>query len=122
VTRPSIVLAVLGMIGTGAVIPYLKRRLSHPSSYHYWLLGLSALFPAWLVAFVSLLPSSTAGADRIPLPRPALFSSAAIFFGIILTDYVLRRMNRAGRVYKPVTYWLLGVAALLPGWCIALLL
>lgn len=118
----SIILGVIGVIGTGALTPYLNRCLPNPSARHYWLLGVSALFPAWLVAFVSLLPSSTAGADRIPLPRPALFSSAVALFGIIVTEYFLRRMNRSGRVYDSATYWLFGVAALLPGWCLALLL
>ena len=118
----SIVLGVLGVMGTGAAVPYLNRWLSNPSSRHYWLLGVSALFPAWLAAFVGLLPSSTAGADQIPLPPSAIFSSSATLFGIILTDYVLRRGNREGVVYSPVTCWLLGVASLLPGWCLALLL
>jgi len=121
-TKLSVVLGALGVVGTGVVTPYLSRWLPNPTPHHRWLLGVSGLFPAWLVAFVGLLPSSTGPADQIPLPPVAIFSSSAGLFGIILTEYVLRRLNRSGRVYNPLTYWLLGVGALLPGWCIALLL
>lgn len=87
----------------------------------YWLLGLAALFPAWLVAFLSLLPSATAPGGDTPLPPRALFSSVAGLLGIIATDYLLRRLQKSGCALRPLTYWLIGWASLIPAFCIATL-
>jgi hypothetical protein len=79
-------------------------------------LGLAALGPAWLIAFVGLLGGSPTGR-----PEASSFlhlSSSAALLGIILSDAAVRQ---SGRAYRSVTYWLLGGAALVPAWGIALL-
>ena len=115
----SVVLAVLGLLATRAVVAYLSRWLSHWRRQHHWFLGLVALFPAWLIAFLGLLPSSV-GPEYAPLPRSALLSSGAALLGVIFTDKVVRRLDKTGYSLSSFTYWLLGVAGLVPGWLIAL--
>ncbi|MGH7771717.1 MAG: hypothetical protein ACREQA_05715 [Candidatus Binatia bacterium] len=117
--RLSIVLGVLGLFATGAALPYLSRWVSNWRPRQRWLLGLAALFPAWLIAFLGLLPSSV-GPEYEPLPRSAILSSVVALLGVIFTDTVARRLDKSGYSLSPLTYWLLGVAGLLPAWLIAL--
>ena len=115
----SIVLGVLGLVTTAAVIPYANRRVFNWGPRQHWLLGLMALFPAWLITFLGLLPSS-AGPEDNPLPRSALLSSVVALFGVVLTDSAVRRLDASGYSLSPLKYWLLGLAGLLPAWLITL--
>src|SRR5262245_58256650 len=115
----SIVLGVLGLVTTAAVIPYANRRVSNWGPRQYWLLGLMALFPAWLIAFLGLLPSSV-GPERNPLPRSALLSSVVALFGVVFADRAARRLDASGYSLSAFKYWLLGLAGLLPAWLIIL--
>jgi hypothetical protein len=114
----SIVLGVLGLV-TGAVVPYANRRVSNWGPRQHWLLGLMALFPAWLITFLSLLPSSV-GPERDPLPRSALLSSVFALLGVVFADTAVRRLDKSGYLLSPFKYWLLGLAGLLPAWLITL--
>jgi len=116
----SILVGFIGVLGTGAMTAFLRRRASDGGPRHYWLVGLVALSPAWLVAFVGLLPAVTGNADRVPLPPAAILSSSVALLGIIITDYGLRRLHRSGNRFPAVVYLLLGWVTLLPAWCIAL--
>jgi hypothetical protein len=115
----SIVLGVLGVFGTGAIVLYPNRWVSDWGPRQYWLVGLMALFPAWLIAFLGLLPS-TVGPEDDPLPRSALLSSVVGLLGVVFTDAAARRLDNSGYFFSPFKYWLLGLAALLPAWLIAL--
>ena len=115
----SIILGVLGLFTTGAAVPYLNRWVSNWGSRQHWLLGLMALFPAWLIAFLGLLPSSV-GPEYNPLPRSALLSSVVALLGIVFTDTAVRRLDKSGYFLSPFKYWLLGLAGLLPAWLITL--
>lgn len=113
----SIVIGAVGVLGTAVAMAYLKKE-----PRHCWFLGLAGLFPAWLIAFLGLLQPVTQGAAAdVPLPPRALFSSGAALLGIIITDYLLRRMQISGLALRAVIYWIIGLVALLPAWCIALL-
>ena len=118
-TKFSIVLGVLGILGTGAVVLYLSRWVSNWGPRQHWLLGLMALFPAWLIVFLGLLPSSV-GPERNPLPRSALLSSVVALLGVVFTDTVIRRLDKSGYFLSTFKYWLLGLAGLLPAWLITL--
>jgi hypothetical protein len=109
----SIVLGVLGLFTTGAVVPYLNRWVSNWGPRQHWLLGLMALFPAWLIAFLGLLPSSV-GPEYNPLPRSAFLSSVVALLGVVFTDTAVRRLDKSGYFLSPFKYWLLGLAGLLP--------
>ena len=115
----SIVLGVLGLFTTGVVVPYLNRWVSNWGPRQHWLLGLMALFPAWLIAFLGLLPSSV-GPEYNPLPRSALLSSVVALLGVVFTDTAVRRVDKSGYFLSPFKYWLLGLAGLLPAWFITL--
>src|SRR5215475_14625833 len=115
----SIILGVLGLLGTAAAMPYLSRWVSNWGPRQHWLVGLTALFPAWLIAFLGLLPSSV-GPEYNPLPRSALLSSVVALLGVVFTDTTVRWLDRSGYSVGPFTYWLFGLAGLLPTWLISL--
>jgi hypothetical protein len=119
VIKLSIVLGVLGLFATGAVVPYLRSRVSNWRPQHHWFLGLAGLFPAWLIAFLGLLPSSVGPVDN-PLPRSALLSSVVALLGVVFTDTAVRRLDKSGYFLSPFKYWLLGIAGLLPAWLFTL--
>ena len=118
-TKLSIVLGVLGLFATGVAVPYLRSWVSNWRPQHHWFLGLAALFPAWLIAFMGLLPSSV-GPEYDPLPRSALLSSVVALLGVVFTDTAVRRLDRSGYFLSPFKYWILGVIGLVPAWSIAL--
>ncbi len=111
----SILTGVAGVFATWAALACLEKE-----PRYYWFLGLAGFFPAWLIAFLGLLQPVTQGAADVPLPPRALFSSGAALLGVIVTDYLLRQLQKSGLGLRPVTYWIIGLVALLPAWCIAL--
>jgi hypothetical protein len=118
-TKFSIILGVLGLFATAAGVPYLSGWGSNWGPRQHWLLGVMALFPAWLIAFLGLLPSYV-GPEYDPLPRSALLSSMVALLGVVFTDTAVRRLDKSGYSLSPFTYWLLGAAGLVPAWVIAL--
>jgi len=119
-TKFTIILGVLGLFATGAVVPYLNRWVSNWRPQHHWFLGVAALFPAWLIAFLALLPHSIGQGPRARLPRSVLLCSVAALFGVIFTEMAVRQLDKRGYSLSPFSYWLLGVAGLVPAWLIAL--
>ena len=104
---------------SGVALICLQGKVPDWRAQHYWILGIAGLFPAWLVAFLSVLQPASQSAVDVPLPPRALFSSAAGLMGIIAADYLLRRVQQSGRVLRPVTCWIIGWGALVPAWLIA---
>jgi hypothetical protein len=117
----SVVIGLVGMLATWGATRALGARESSPRPHLHWSLGLAALGPAWLVAFVGLLGSSPTGRPEASLSASFIVSSSVALLGIILSDGAVRRLRESGRVYPAVTYWLLGAAALVPAWGMALL-
>lgn len=113
----SVVAGALGIGGTGVFVGRAGSRSAGWSPERYWLLGMAALFPAWLIAFLAVL---TLGTKAVP-KGVVIVTSVAPLFGAIVTDAVVRHLRASGRERRPVTYWLIGVAALLPAWGIGLL-
>ncbi len=115
--RWSLALGILGILTTGLAVISLNRRGAQQS----WLLGLGALFPAWLVAFLGQLTFPSDPMEGGSLPASAVLSSGAALLGIIFSDMAVRRLEKSRHLVSPLWRWLLGVAALVPAWCIALL-
>lgn len=116
----SVVIGVLGICGTWAWMAYDTRQRTREEPQRYWLMGLARLLPAWFLAFVGLLGSPPKQGVNISLPVAALVSSGVGLLGIVLTDAAVRRLSTSARACRPTIYWLLGVSALIPAWCIAL--
>lgn len=117
----SVLAGVLGVLGTGVGTVYLSRQESSGRQGIYWLLGIAALLPAWLIAFLDLLARSSGPRPEKALIASWILSSSLALLGVIVTDAALKRLHESGRGHRPLTCWLLGVLALLPGWGIALL-
>lgn len=111
----SLVIVVIGLFASGVAALYMRGR----EPRHYWLLGLAGLFPAWLIAFLTVIQPASQSPVDVPLPPRALFSSAAGLIGVIATDYFIRRAQARGGELRPFTGWISGVIALMPAWLIA---
>jgi hypothetical protein len=114
----SFVAAAAGICGTAALLARLSSR--HPSNRpeRYWLLGMAALVPAWLIAFLGGLEPPGGAPPNKPL---FIISSALPLLGIIVTDAILRHWRARRRAPGPLGSWFLGIAAILPGWGITLI-
>jgi hypothetical protein len=109
-------LTSLAIAVAGAVLSAAATRYGAKEARHAWLLGLAGIFPAWLIAFLTLVDPASRSPVDIPLPPRALLSSGAGLLGVIATDYYLRK---SGAAVKALAAWIIGVAALLPAWLIA---
>jgi hypothetical protein len=88
----------------------------------YWALGLGALAPAWLIAFVGLLPTAPGLRPQLASASSWLLSGAAALIGAIVTEAHVRGARDASEARRVTVtrQWGLGVLALLPAWVIAL--
>ncbi len=84
----------------------------------YWLLGIAAIAPAWLVSLLGLL-TGLAAAEK-SLRVYLVGASAAALLGVIATEYWVRRSRSNGHAWHPVRYWVLGIATLVPPWSVLL--
>jgi cytochrome b561 len=119
----SALIGLVGALATWGAMRSLGARESNQRPHLHWSLGLAAPLPAWLIAFVGLLGASPTGRPEASLSASFILhlSSSVALIGIILSDWAVRRLRESGRAYRSVTYWLLGGAALVPAWGIALL-
>ncbi len=114
----SVGLTVVGVAGTAALVARLKSRWPTWGPERYWALGLAALLPAWLMAFLATIGPPGGEGPNKPL---FIITSALPLLGIIVTDALLRHWRAGGRAPGPIACWFLGIAAVLPGWGITLI-
>ncbi|HKA33915.1 MAG TPA: hypothetical protein VKH64_11920 [Candidatus Binatia bacterium] len=107
----SLIIAGAGVLASGIATCYAAK-----DPRRAWMIGLAGIFPAWLVAFLTLIDPASRSTVDVPLPPRALLSSGAGLLGVIATDYWLRK---SGVAVKTTVAWVAGVAALLPAWLIA---
>ncbi len=112
--KVSLIVGVVGVLASAVATIFLKDRPPR----HYWLLGLASLFPAWLIAFLTVIQPASQSPVDVPLPPRALFSSSVGLIGIIATDYLLRQAQQSGRELSSFAWWVIGWAALVPAWLI----
>ncbi|HEY1371807.1 MAG TPA: hypothetical protein VGH50_05000 [Candidatus Binatia bacterium] len=108
--------ASLIIAGAGALASAVATRYAAKDPRHAWMLGLAGIFPAWLIAFLTLIDPASRSAVDVPLPPRALLSSGAGLLGVIATDYWLRKTASKPPVFLG---WLIGWIALVPAWLIA---
>lgn len=116
----SLLVALIGVVATWAAIGHVAAGASERDPHVYWLLGLAALVPAWLVVFVALL-----GPTSRPQPEPVsaiawVLSTATGLIGAIVTEGLLRRASESGHSRLPPACWRLGLLGFAPAWLIAL--
>jgi hypothetical protein len=110
----SILIALVGSLVSGMVARSLWKKNPQRDQRHYWILGVAALLPVWLVAFLRVIQPASAQAVDVPLPPPAILSSGVGLLGVIATDYLLRRVLNPRPGSGAVAHWLVGWVALLP--------
>lgn len=115
----SAVVGIVGVLGSGISAFFLRRWRPGPSPGRYWLCGLAALLPAWLISLLALLGQWTGQGPNAPMPPSVILSSSGALVGVIVTDWAVRRLDGKGSLHHPLTYWLLGVISFLPAWAIA---
>lgn len=118
--RWSVALGVLGVAVAALLMRRYRRILPFGETDRYWIIGLFALFPAWLVAVWGLLGEGNIDSPTYSPPRSLIISSAAALIGVIVSDYCRRRIKTPGITLSPAASWLLGLAALILAWAIAL--
>jgi hypothetical protein len=118
--RWSLIVGVVGLAVTFGVLGH-RRRQGRQTPTTEWVLGLLALMPAWLVAFVGLLQAATSGPLDRGVRRMFMVSCAALLLGVIVSDGLARRRWEAARGAPGPLYWLLGVGAVVPAWVLVLL-
>jgi hypothetical protein len=110
--------AVLGVVATSVVLRRARQSEGDMEPGFYWVLGLGAMTPAWVVAFLSLLAAEAQFGDRLKL-----FFGMAIgvgLAGVFTTDAIVRRLHASRAAPSSLTLWLLGIAALVPAWALTL--
>ena len=89
----SLLAGLLGVLGTWLGTVLLTRRQSTRWPEIYWLLGIAAFLPAWLIAFLDLLGRSSGPRPEKALIASWILSSSAALLGVILTDGALKRLR-----------------------------
>ena len=119
--RWSLAAGFVGVLASWIGLIRLERSAAHRPAEQYWLVGLAALLPAWLIAFLGLLPQV---AGRFPERAFApwwILSSTVAILGVIVADAAVRRLQTSGKAYRPARYWVVGVGTFFAAWSIALL-
>ncbi len=121
VIRWSVIAGLVGALGTRVAMTHLDRSESPRRPEIFWLLGMAALFPAWLVAFLGLLGRVSGRVPDMFVAVWFILSASAAIAGVILADATVRGLQESGQPYPQAKYWLVGIGTFLPAWCIALL-
>jgi hypothetical protein len=116
----SLAFAVVGVAVSRWGARTLARRPTPATPRVLWVAGLPTLLLAWLVPFVSLLNAS--GTIEGPPRKTFMGASAAAILGVLASDWLINREEQRGPDSRPLVSWLLGVAALVPAWLVALIL
>ena len=110
----SIWVGLLGVLAGALVSGCFRDRLGRPE--RYWLVGLAATAPAWIIALTALLEGLSGENPDKSLKAFLAASSAAGLLGVIATEFCVRWLKAQAAEAPAVLYWFLGTAALLPSW------
>ena len=116
----SLGFALVGIAGSAWGARTVVRRSPAPTPRAMWVTGVPALLLAWLVPLVSLL--NAAGTAEGPSRKAFMIASAAAILGVLGSDWLINREEKARAAARPFAWWILGAAALVPAWVVALAL
>jgi len=117
----SLVLAFLGLLATRTAVANLATGAHARDPHVYWVLGVVALLPAWLVPFVALMGSVPTGRIHLGWAVPWALSSTTALIGAIVSEATVRLGAEASSPRSPAQCWRLGLGWFSPAWLIALL-
>jgi hypothetical protein len=116
----SILVGLAGTVASRRAVARWAERRPDSDPHAYWLAGFVALVPAWLVAFLTLLPTSTGPRPRFEPSALWVLSASAGLIGAIASEARVRAVEAEGRV-RPAAIWRLGLLGFAPAWLLALL-
>jgi hypothetical protein len=116
----SVLVGVAGVIGTRVWIGRPSTR-DGDNAYLFWSVGLLAVLPAWLIAFIYLVPSSLGVRTHAAGAVLWLCSVALALTGAIMSEARLRRYQGSPEGLSPSRAWSLGLWAMIPAWGAVLL-
>jgi hypothetical protein len=116
----SLLVGLAGIIAGLAVVPRWAVRRTPEDPHIYWLMGVVTLSPAWLIVFVTLLPTAPGARPHVTSGALLILSAAAALIGAIATEAWVRSAE-SGRQLQPISLWGLGVLAFVPAWVLALI-
>lgn len=110
----SIWVGVFGVLAGALVSGCFRDRLRKPE--RYWLVGLAAAAPAWIIALTVLLGGLSGENPDKSMKALLALSTAGGLLGVIVTEFCVRWIKARTVAAPGVAYWFLGTAALLPSW------
>jgi hypothetical protein len=117
----SVLLGLIGAVASRIGLMYLYADGTSRDPHAYWALGLIALLPAWLVAFVGLLGSTPGVRPQLVSGAAWMLSAAAALVGAIATEAGVRGAGDSVEAHHAARLWRLGLLAFLPAWVIVLI-
>lgn len=114
----SIWIGIFGVLTGALVSGCFRGRLGKPE--RYWLVGLAATAPAWIIALTLLLGGLSGDNPDKSLKAFLALSTAGGLLGVIATEFCVRWLKRQAATVPGVLYWFLGTVALLPSWGVIL--
>jgi hypothetical protein len=117
----SVFLALLGVVASRVSLASLTKDDASRDPHAYWILGMCALLPAWLVAFVGLLGSQPDVRPRLVSGVAFMLSVAAGLVGVIATEARVRETGDSVEARHATRLWRLGALAFVPAWVVVLI-
>jgi hypothetical protein len=115
IVAASFVFALIGVVATRWGLGRLAAGERPPEAHASWFLGLVALVPGWLVAFLALLGSVPGERPHTAAAVPWILSTAAALVGSIASE---ARVRHAGEA-SPAWCWWAGLVGFVPAWALA---
>lgn len=116
----SILVGLARTVASRGALARWTERKPDSDPHAYWLAGFVALVPAWLVAFLTLLPTSAGPRPRFEPGALWVLSASAGLIGAIASEARVRAAEAEARL-RPAALWRLGMLGLAPAWLLALL-
>ncbi len=110
----SIWVGIFGVLAGALVAARLGDRSGGPE--RYWLTGLAAVAPAWIIALTVLLGGLSGENPDKSMKALLAASTASGLLGVIATEFCVRWVKARPAAAPGALYWFLGVVALLPSW------
>lgn len=110
----SIWVGLFGVLAGALASACLRDRLGKPE--RYWLVGLAAAAPAWIIALMVLLGGISGENPDKGMKALLALSTAGGLLGVIVTEFCVRWLKARPATAPAAVYWFLGTVALMPSW------